>query len=135
MFYIQVVEVLHYVSQKFNSFPFFSLPFPKKAESFSSHFVDFPQKNKNYFLKDKISAKLFPSSSIFHNCAKINLYDCIVFGKKRFHCYVLALNPLFLQNRYCSDELLLNNYDDTITFIVDLTFGITDCLLVIVFRT
>jgi len=28
-FYIQVVEVLHYVSQKSNSFP---LSFPKKAE-------------------------------------------------------------------------------------------------------
>jgi len=40
------------VSQKLNSFPFFSLPFPTKAESFSSNFVDFLQ--KNYFLKDKI---------------------------------------------------------------------------------
>jgi len=29
-FYIQVVEVLHYVSQKFNSFP---LSFSKKAEN------------------------------------------------------------------------------------------------------
>jgi len=45
-FYIQVVEVLHYISQKFISFLFFSLPFSKKAESFSSHFVDFPQKIK-----------------------------------------------------------------------------------------
>ena len=29
-FYIQVVEMLHYVSQKFNSLP---LSFPKKAEN------------------------------------------------------------------------------------------------------
>jgi len=94
-FYIQVVEVLHYISQKFNSFLFFSLPFFKKAESFSSHFVDFPQKYKNFFLKDKISVKRFPYSSIFHNCAQINWYNCIVFGKKRFYCYILALNILF----------------------------------------
>jgi len=31
MFYIQVVEVLHYVNQKFNSFPYLS--FPKKTEN------------------------------------------------------------------------------------------------------
>jgi len=45
--------------------------------------------------RTKISAKLFPYSSNFHNCAQITLYNCIVFGKKRFRCYILALNPPF----------------------------------------
>jgi len=83
--YIQVVEVLHYVSQKFNSFPLFSLPFLKKLKAFLHILLTSRKKNKNYFLKNKISAKLFLYSSIFHNCAQINLYNCIVFGKKRFH--------------------------------------------------
>jgi len=43
----------------------------------------------------KTSAKIFPYSSIFHNRAQINLYNCIVFGKQRFRCYILPLNPLF----------------------------------------
>jgi len=56
-FYIQVVEVLHYVSQKFNSFP---LLFPKKAENalvFLLILLNSRKTNKNYFLKDQNHCK------------------------------------------------------------------------------
>jgi len=44
-FYIHVVEVLHCVSQKSNSFPFFIISLKSwKYLRFISHFVDFPQK-------------------------------------------------------------------------------------------
>jgi len=90
-FYIQVIEAVHYVSQKSNSFP---LSFPKKSENalaFLHILLTSCKKNK----KTKVSAKLLLYSSIFHNCAHGNLYNCTVFRKKRFHCYFLALNPLF----------------------------------------
>jgi len=70
-------------------------------------------KNTNSFEKDQISAKLFLSSIIFHNCAQVNLSKCTFFGKKRFHHYFPALDPHFSPAGY---ELLLNNYDETITF-------------------
>ena len=49
-FYIQVVEVLHYVSQKFNSF--LSLSFPKKAENALAflHILLTCHKKNYYFL-------------------------------------------------------------------------------------
>jgi len=60
-FYIQVAEVLHYVSQKFNSFPFLS--FPKKAENalaFLHILLTSHKKNKKYFLKDQNLCKTLP---------------------------------------------------------------------------
>ena len=88
---IQVVEVLHYVSQKSNRF---SLSFPKKAENaLASLHIWLTSRKKTK--RTKISTKLFPYSSIFYNCAQVNLYNCIVLGKKRFHRYFLAFNPLF----------------------------------------
>jgi len=60
-FYIQVVEVLHYVSQKFNSFPFLS--FSEKAENalaFLHILLTSRKKNKNYFLKNQNLCKIHP---------------------------------------------------------------------------
>jgi len=45
----------------------------------------------------------------------VNLYNCIAFRKKRFHSYFLALIQYFHQDKHCSDETFLNNYDETIT--------------------
>jgi len=89
-FYIQFVEVLHYVVKN----PTVSLYHSLKKLKMPSLFFTFgwlPFKNK----RTKISAKLFPYSSIFHNCAQENLHNCAVYGKRRFHRYFLALNPLF----------------------------------------
>ena len=93
---VQVVEVLHYVSQKSNSFPFFIIS--QKAENtlaFLHILLTSREKNKISFPKDQISAKLFLYSNIFHDCALVNLYTSFVFSKKRFHRYFLALNSLF----------------------------------------
>jgi len=60
-FYIQVVEVLHYVRQNFNSS--LSLLFPKKAENALAllHILlNSRKKNKNYFLKDQNVCKTLP---------------------------------------------------------------------------
>jgi len=80
-----------------NSTVSLSLSFPKKAE----HALAFPlilvtsrKKIKIISYRTKISTKLFPYSSIIQNCAQINLYNCIVFGKKIFYRYILNLNPL-----------------------------------------
>jgi len=75
-----------------------SLSFPKKAENNLAFLhILFSSREKTKFpsQRTKISAKLFPYSTIFQNCAQVNLYNSIVFGKKRFHRYFLALNPLF----------------------------------------
>jgi len=50
-FYIEVVEALHYVSQKFNSFP---SSFPKKAgNALVFLHILLTYRKKHYFLKDK----------------------------------------------------------------------------------
>jgi len=82
--------VLHYISQKSNSFP---LSFPKKAKNVLA-FLHILLSSRKRNKRTKISAKLFPYTGIFHNCAQVNMYKCIVFGKKRFHRYFLAVNPL-----------------------------------------
>ena len=51
-FYIQVVEVLHYVSQKSNSFLFFIIGF--------LHIFLTSRKNKISFLKDQNLCKILP---------------------------------------------------------------------------
>jgi len=58
--YIQVVEVLHYASQKFNSLPFL---FPKDAENalaFLHILLTSRKNNKNYFLKGQNLFKTLP---------------------------------------------------------------------------
>jgi len=84
-----------------------SLSFAKKAENASAflNILMTCRKKNKFFPKGQISAKLFLYTRIFHICAQVNLYKGIVFGKKRFHRYFLAMNP----------QLLLNNYDETIT--------------------
>jgi len=53
--------VLHYVSQKFNSFPFFIISWKSwKCLIFSSHFFDFLQKNKKSFPKDQNLCRTLP---------------------------------------------------------------------------
>jgi len=89
--------------------------FPFLYHRFSSRFVDFPQKDKISFLKDQNLCKILPSYSIILRDYPLgNLHDCIVFGKKRFHRYFLPWIHYFHQERPFSDELLLNNYDETI---------------------
>jgi len=65
------------------------LSFPKKAENalaFLHIWLTSRKKNKN--------TKSLQNSSLAQ-AAQINLYNWIVFGKKWFHRYFLALNPLF----------------------------------------
>ena len=95
-FYIQVAEVLHYVIQKSNRFPFFIISQKsRKYLSFSSHFMDFPWKNKISFPKAQNLCKTLSLLNHLSWLCTRNLYNSIVFGKKRFHRYFLALNPLY----------------------------------------
>ena len=74
------------------------LSFPKKAENtlaFLHILLTSRDKTKFPSQRTKISTKLCPYSTIFHDCALVNLYNSIVFDKKRFHRYFLALNPLY----------------------------------------
>ena len=99
-----LLEVLHssrwgatLCQPKIQQFPFLyhflkKLKMPQLFFTFCWHPA---KKIKMISQRTKISPKLFPYSSIVHNCAQINLYNCIAFGKKRFRCYILALNPLF----------------------------------------
>jgi len=92
-FYIKVVVVLHYVSQKFNSFP---LSFSKKAENALAFLHILLTSYKKKLLLFPTGPKFLQNSSLTQASfitAQTNLYNCIVFGKKRFHCYILALNP------------------------------------------
>jgi len=90
-FYIQVVEVLHYFSQKSISFP---LSFPIKAENaWASLQIWLTSRKKTEGQKSLQNCSVTHASFII--CAQVNLYNCIVFGKKRFHRCFLALNPLF----------------------------------------
>jgi len=99
-FYIQAAEVWHFVSKKSNSFHFFIIS--KNAENVSS-----PQKQKITCKRTKISAKLFPNSSILHGCAQVNLHNCIAIGRKRFDHYFLDMIPLhyFHQDNRCVKQM------------------------------
>ena len=98
--YVFLLEVLHssrwgatLCQLKIQQFPFL---ISKKAEDAIAFLhILLTSRKKNYFPKDQNLCKTLHYSSIFHNCAQINLYNCIVYGKKRFRCYILALNPLF----------------------------------------
>jgi len=60
---------------------------------FSSHFVDFPRKNKISFLQDQNLCKILPSYSIiFRDYALANLH---CFRQEKVSSLFLALNPLF----------------------------------------
>jgi len=59
-FYIQVVEVLHYVSQKFNSLPLSFFKEPENALAFLHILLTSRKNNKNYFLKDQNLFKTLP---------------------------------------------------------------------------
>jgi len=68
-FYIQVFEVLHYVSQKSNRFLYHFLKTLKIPQVFFTY-CWLPAKKQNFIPKELISVKLFPySSHIFHDCA------------------------------------------------------------------
>jgi len=75
-----------------------SLSFPKKAENtlaFLHILLTSSEKTKVPSQRTKISVKLFPYSTTFHDWAQVNLHNSIVFGKKSFHRYFLVVNPLF----------------------------------------
>jgi len=95
-----------------------TLLFPKKAENaqaFLHILLTSRKKIKIISWRTKISARLFPYSSIFHNCAQTNLCNCIVCRKKGFAAIFWPWIHYFHQDRHCSDKVLLNNYDETIT--------------------
>jgi len=66
----------------------------ENAVAYSSHFVEFPRKAKNTFLKGSNLCKTLPYFTILHVCAQVNLRNCIAFSRKRFYHYFPALISL-----------------------------------------
>jgi len=97
---------------KIQHIPFFLSYLQKAENSLVFTFCWLLEKNKNS-LWTKISADFSLYSVILHRCAQVNMYNCTVFGRKRFHCnFTFTRIDIVVTSNNC-----WNNYDETMSLI------------------